>query len=109
MSPHDPMVLTPRLQEALDELRGLVAARYPDATFDLFRGEDPEGVYLSATADVENLYDLIDIVLDRLVDLQVEENLPVYFAPRRTPEREASVRARLRRPLLVGTVPPGVG
>ena len=36
----------PRVQEALAELQDLLAARYPQATFSVYQGDDPEGVYL---------------------------------------------------------------
>ena len=68
----------PRIQAALAELQGLIAARYPDATFTIARGEDPEGIRLVATIDIEDLDAVADIFTDRLVDMQVEEGLPVY-------------------------------
>jgi hypothetical protein len=71
----------PRLREALTELRGLIGGRYPEATFDVFRGEDPEGVYLLATVDVEDTDEVAALYTDRLVDLQVDEGLPIYVLP----------------------------
>lgn len=83
----------PRVREVLAELRGLIGGRYPEATFDVFRGEDPEGVYLLATVDVEDTDDVAALYTDRLVDLQVEEGLPIYVLPIRPLAR---VRRELR-------------
>ncbi len=69
----------PRIRVAIDELRELVRARYPAATFDVFEGEDPDGVYLRATVDIEDLDEVMDVVIDALYDIQVERDLPVYI------------------------------
>lgn len=71
----------PRIQAALAELQGLILTGYPMATFTVGRGDDPEGVYLTATVDIEDVEEVIDVVVDRLVDLQVEEGLPVDVVP----------------------------
>ncbi|HEX5501986.1 MAG TPA: hypothetical protein VFW96_05155 [Thermomicrobiales bacterium] len=70
----------PRIQAALAELQALIAARYPAAVFSVYRGEDPEGIYLKAIVDVADLDEVADVFMDRLVDLQVEGGLPVYVA-----------------------------
>jgi hypothetical protein len=76
------------VQAALDELQGVIAARYPDATFDLYRGEDPDAWWLVAWVDVEDRYDVIDLFLDRMVEMRVEAGLPVFVDVRRVSERE---------------------
>lgn len=83
----------PRIQAALAELRGMIAARYPAATFAVTHGEDPEGIYLRPTVDVEDLDEVADVFTDRLLDMQVEEGLPIYIFPDWPIER---VRAQLR-------------
>ena len=42
-NPIPPDERDPRIQAALTELRGLIAAAYPDATFVVYRGEEPPG------------------------------------------------------------------
>ncbi len=93
--------MTPPIQAALAELRQAIAQHYPAATFEVVRGEEPEAFLLRATVDIDEPHEVIDLVLDRLVELQVEEELPVSILPRRTPEREAAVRAALARAPLV--------
>ena len=70
-----------RVQQALAELEGLIQSHYPDATFEVAPGEDPEGVYLRATVDVEDTDEVADTIIDRLMEIQVEERLPVYVIP----------------------------
>ncbi len=84
----------PRIQKAVKELQGLILGRYPQAIFDVATEEDPDGIYLRATVD-EDVDDVLDVVMDRLLEFQVEQNLPVYVMPVRPIE---SVLARLHRP-----------
>jgi hypothetical protein len=86
--------LTSRIKEALDELKGLITARFPQATFIVEEGFDPEGVYLITTVDIADTDEVFDVVGDRLVELQVDESLPVYVTLLRPIER---VVAELRK------------
>ncbi len=86
--------LTPRITEALHELKRLITARFPQAAFVVEEGFDPEGVYLITTVDIADTDDVIAVVGDRLVELQVDEGLPVYVTPLRPIER---VVAELRK------------
>ena len=86
--------LTHRMKEALDELKGLITACFPQAAFVVEEGFDPEGVYLITTVDIDDTDEVIAAVGDRLVELQVNEGLPVYVTPLRPMER---VVAELRK------------
>ena len=68
---------TLRLQAAVEELQRL----YPAATFQVVPGEDPAGTYVVATVDVEDTETVIDVYIDRLLELQIDEGLPVYVIP----------------------------
>lgn len=70
-----------REREAVADLKRLLRHRFPDATFELKLGGEPDGVYLMATIDHENTFDVIDYISDRLVAVQVDEGLPVYVIP----------------------------
>jgi len=87
----------PRIQQALTELQDMIAARWPAASFAVSRGDDPEGLYLDATVDLDDPDEVMDLVVDRLLELQVDERLPVHVVPLRTPERAAAI-SRQRRP-----------
>ncbi len=76
-----------RIQPAISELEGLISSRYPSATFTVGFGDDPEGLYLTATVDVEDTDVVMDVVIDRLLTLQIDEGLPVYVVPVRPLER----------------------
>ena len=100
---HDPMTQTtdpdPQLAAAVDELTQLTQARYPDAAFTTFRGEDPEGLYLRVTVGLDDPDEVVDHVLDTLYDVQVERELPVYVVAVPTLERVADqLRTRSTRP-----------
>ena len=61
MTPTRHIPITPRLEEAIVELRELIAGHYPDATFTVSDGEDPDGIYLTATVDVEDMGEVVDV------------------------------------------------
>jgi hypothetical protein len=86
--------LTPRIKEAIDELKGLITAHFPQAAFVVEEGFDPEGVYLVTTVDIADTDEVIDVIGDRLVELQVDEGLPLYVTPLRPIDR---VVAELRK------------
>jgi hypothetical protein len=85
--------LTPRVAEALQDLQRLITVRFPQATFLVEEGSDPEGIYLITTVDIADTDEVIEVVGNRLLELQVEEGLPVYVTPLRPLER---VLAELR-------------
>lgn len=65
---------------ALDELRELIAAHYPQGSFVIEEGDDPKGISLVATVDVEDTDEVVDLYGDRIIELQVDAGLPVYVA-----------------------------
>lgn len=85
----------PRIERAVTELQAMIATRYPDASFAVWQGEDPVGTYLTATVDVPDTDDVTDLIIDRLIAMQVEEALPVYVIPVRPIARiQAAQRQR---------------
>jgi hypothetical protein len=93
MRPENHVALTPRMEDAVHELKRLITARFPQAAFVVEEGCDPEGIYLVTTVDIDDTDEVTAIVGDRLVELQVDEGLPVYVTPLRPIER---VVAQLR-------------
>lgn len=81
----------PRILAALDELKGLIQEHFPSATFKVLwgLGDMPEGVFLEATVDIEDPDEVMDLVIHRMVELEVDEGLPVYVLAVRPLERIA--------------------
>ena len=69
---------TPHMAAAIAEMKSLILVQYPDATFVISDGEDPPGTYLTVTVDVEDTDEVFDVVVERLLEMQVEEALPLY-------------------------------
>jgi hypothetical protein len=67
--------LTPRMQEAVEELKRLITERFPEASFVVEEGFDPEGIYLIPTVDIDDTDEVIAVIGNRLVELQVDEGL----------------------------------
>jgi len=76
-----------RIQQAVDELENMIKGRYPTTSFEVGQGDDPSGTYVVATVDIDDPDEVMDLIIDRLVDIQVEDGLPVYIVPVRTEER----------------------
>jgi hypothetical protein len=72
---------TPRMQAAIGELQRLIQQHYPEATFQVELGDDPTGMYVLATVDVEDTDAVVEVYIDRLLELQIDEGLAVYVVP----------------------------
>lgn len=79
----------PRVERAIADLKQSIRAEWPTAEFAISRGDDPEGIYLDAEVDVDDTDVVMDVVVDRLLQLQIEEQLPIYLVVTRTPRRIA--------------------
>jgi hypothetical protein len=84
----------PRIAAAVEELIQLTIGRYPDAQIDVSEGDDLDGVYLTATVDIDDPDEVTDLVIERTLRLQVEEQLPVYVVPIRPMSRVMDNRRR---------------
>jgi hypothetical protein len=105
MRPERQVHLTPRMEDAVHELKRLITARFPQAAFVVEEGVDPQGVYLVTTVDIADTDEVIAVVGDRLVELQVTEGLPVYVTPLRPIER-VIVQLRERETATPPSTPP---
>ncbi len=82
----------PRIAHAVAELQAMMVACYPEATFAVWQGEAPIGASITATVNVPDTDAVTDLVIDRLIALQVEEALPVYVTPVRPVGRIQAAR-----------------
>jgi hypothetical protein len=99
MSQERPLTLTPALEKAVNELKGSISARFPQASFVVEEGFDPQGIYLVTTVDIADTDEVMDVIGDRLVELQVDEGLPIYVTPLRPMQRViAELREREHAP-----------
>ncbi len=85
--------LSPAAEKAVEELKTLITKRFPQASFVVEEGVDPQGTYLVTTVDIADTDEVVEVIGDRLVELQATEGLPVYVIPLRPIER---VIAQLR-------------
>jgi hypothetical protein len=83
-----------RIQQGIAELQGIIRNHFAEAAFAVFQGVDPEGVYMRVTVDVEDSDEVVDVFLDRLLELQVEEELPLYVIPVRPAKRSLEQASR---------------
>ncbi len=73
------IVIDEPMQEAINELKGMIRDKFPTAVFAAAPGEDPAGIYLDATVDTDEVDEVLDVVRERLFQLQVDEGLPIYM------------------------------
>jgi hypothetical protein len=89
--------LDQNVERALVELQAMVTARWPGATFAVTRGQDdPEAIHLETTVDVDDTEEVLDLVLDRVLDLQIERGIPVHVIPLQPAERIHQEQQALR-------------
>lgn len=82
-----------RIQAALHELQAILLQHYPEATFRVGRGEDdPEAIHLFATVDADDTDVVLDCVVDRMMEIQIEDGMPIFIIPLPTAERAAALR-----------------
>jgi hypothetical protein len=95
MSKEYPLGLEARMQQAIAELESAILQRYPGARFEVsVAADDPRQIHLNAVVDLDDPDEVGDLVLDRLLQLQVDEGIPLHVIPLRTPERiEAAAAA----------------
>jgi hypothetical protein len=82
-----------RTQAALKELQGIIKQHYPEATFTVTRSQDdPAAIHLVTTIDAEDRGEVLDAVMERMMALQIEEELPIFVIPIRPRERMLAIR-----------------
>ena len=88
----------PKTVAAIQELEALILAQYPGTTFEITGDPDDEDIILLwATADVDDPDEVGDLVLDRMLEIQLNDGIPVYLVPISTPERNlAQLKANPR-------------
>jgi hypothetical protein len=90
----DALLHDPRIESAINEFTSLISHHYPGTTFTTYVGDDSGGVFLRAVIDVDDPDEVMNLVIDRLVKVQDEEDVPLYVLPVTTRERAAAVYAR---------------
>lgn len=83
-----------RVQAAIAEVQGLIRARYPSTTFSVWvgLGDDSDGIYIEAAVDTVDLSEVVETYSDRLVDLHVDDGLPIHVISVYPPERPGAAR-----------------
>lgn len=77
--------LDSRIVDAVVELQTTIQAHHPSATFDIEHGADPDGIYVWTHVDTDDPDGVLDCVVDRLLQLQIDDGLPVHVIPIRGP------------------------
>lgn len=98
--------LHPNMLAALEEPRAAISQRYPQARFQVSRGEDdPTIVQLIATVDLEDTDPVLDVVMERLLVLHADD-LPIFVVTQRPPERIVAMleTAQVHKRMAVPTV-----
>lgn len=98
MSTEQHLLSDPRVTDAVKSLQTLISDHYPTATFRMFQGEDPDGVYLRAAVDLDDPDAVMDLAIDRLLEYQLDQDLPIYLLPVRTDARIAAEVAKRKAP-----------
>ncbi len=77
----------PRMQDAIAELKALVRGKYPDAVFEVFPSGNVGGSYMRIIVDADDPDDATALIIDRVAEMQIDDELPLYPMTIRTAER----------------------
>lgn len=69
------------VQKLIKELCALITAQFPEATFEIYEGDDPKGIYIYAYADIEDSLDMLPYVSDKMVEIVEEEGVIICVVP----------------------------
>ena len=94
------------MKVAIAELKELVRSRYPGAKFSVEPdpGDDPEMVWLRTEVEFDDIWDIIDLVSERMADMQVE-GIPISILPVLPPHRLAEQLAENKASRPLGKLP----
>lgn len=68
----------PLMRDAIAEIQDLVRSTYPDAAFEVFPSSTVGGVYMRIIVDIDDPDDVTALIIDRVADLQINHELPLY-------------------------------
>ena len=89
-SEQEPKPQDPQMKQAIVELTATIRAKYPAASFAVRCGiDDPREIWITTTVDLDDPDEVVDLVIDRLLELQIEQGVPVHVLPIHPPERVA--------------------
>jgi hypothetical protein len=88
MTGNGEIILSPQMEHAIAEVTAIIRRKYPEAQFEISRGiDEPDQIHVWTAVDLDDPDEVLDLVLDRLLELEVEEGIPLYIIPVRSPER----------------------
>lgn len=82
MTPEHEPRLSVKMKSAVGELEELIRGRYPKASFRVVQSPDEgRAIHLVTTVALEDLDQVMDVVVDRMMELQIEDKLPLQVVP----------------------------
>ncbi len=100
-------VLDSRTEKAVEELKGMIRRHYPDAEFRL--GANPEDsaiTELVTIVDADDTDQVLDVVVDRQMELQINEDLPIFVVTERPWKRVRQILEEARAKKMAGIPTP---
>ena len=43
--------------------------------------DDPDAIHLEATVNISDVDEVLDLVMDRMMDIQIDEGVPIFVIP----------------------------
>lgn len=59
----------------------MIEKEYPNVEFRVYRGEDPDGVYIDVLTPIDNTLEIGTLVSERELRMQLDEGLEIYVVP----------------------------
>lgn len=84
--------LAPKMKAAIVDLKATIRQHHPGVVFRIAANpDDPEIVELVAIVDLEDPDQVLDVVIDRQMQIQIHDELPIFVVTERSGERVAAM------------------
>ncbi|HFD40155.1 MAG TPA: hypothetical protein ENJ31_09980 [Anaerolineae bacterium] len=70
-----------RVREHIQEFQQIIKDHFPEATFKTYAGLEPHHYFIEAYTDVDDDFEVLDLVGDRIVDILVDEGTRIHVIP----------------------------
>src|SRR4051812_48659351 len=76
------LVLSVEMRAAVGDLKSLILSRYPGAEIQVGRSPDEaDAIVLWTAIDIDDLDEVIDFTIDRVMQYQIDDGLPLWVVP----------------------------
>jgi len=70
-----------RVRQHIEEFQHIIKEQFPEATFKTYPGQLPHHFFIKAYTDVDDEFEVLDLVGDQIIDILVDEGIRIHVIP----------------------------